>query len=72
MGETRALDPGLSLNQRKRRHQGVKCFAHSWVRVQFPTQSLVGTWARDQVTLFRTKCYGTKDRSDWLCGGDKG
>lgn len=67
----------LCLNQR---HQGVKCFAHSWIWAQSPppntlaqaAQKLVGRWADNQVTLFCTKCYRTKDRSNWLCGGDKG
>lgn len=34
-------------------------------------QKLVGRWADNQVTSFCTKCYRTKDRSNWLCGGDK-
>lgn len=75
VGETQALELHLCLNLRQ---QGVKGFAHSQIWAQFPTltpaqaaQSLVGTWANDQITLFCTKCYRAKGKSNWLCAGDR-
>lgn len=75
VGRTQALEPRLCLNLRQ---QGIKGFAHSQFWAQFPTlaptqaaQSLVGTRANNQITLFCTKCYGAKGKSNWLCAGDR-
>ena len=78
LGGQWALEPGWCLNMRTQRHQGVKWFAHSqpWAQILTLTptraaQSLVGTWANNQVTLFCTKCYrdqGWQEFALWWVG----